>query len=110
CTSDQRTIDALGKVLFGRNAEAVGNDVHVGGRIAHFNAGNSFLRRMPVTHIIDLGESFSALVRPHAIKEGMARVFRPSIDGHRDAEFGADRSMILPRHNPGWMAATGTPC
>ena len=67
--TDQRTIDAFGKILFGRNAEAVGDDVDIGGRVAHLDAGDGLLGRLPVAGIIDLRKTFDALVRPHAIEK-----------------------------------------
>src|SRR6185295_2389269 len=65
--TDQRTIDAFNKVLFGRNAEAVGDDIDVGGRIAHLDTGEGLLGRLPVAKVVNLRKTFDALIAPHAI-------------------------------------------
>src|SRR5262245_31717195 len=103
CTTDKRAIDSLSKVLLGWDAIGVRNDINIGGSVAHLEASELFLGCMPVARIVKLGDSLDSLARPHAIEKIMTHAFRPGIDGHGGAEFGADRSMVLPRLGAGRM-------
>ena len=74
--ANQRAVDAFGEILLGRNAEAIGNHVDVGGRIAHFDAADRLLRRVPVADIIDLRQPGDAFVLPRAITKVVFRFSR----------------------------------
>ena len=50
---DQRSVDALGKILLGRNAEAIRNDVDVSRGVARLDPGHRLLGREPVADIVD---------------------------------------------------------
>ena len=93
------------KVLLRRNAEAVGNHIYVGGRVAHLDTGHRLLRRMPVANIVDLGKAFHAFVLPHAIEKIVPSFLGAIINGHCGGKVGTDRRVILPGCNPVWAAA-----
>src|SRR5262245_25679891 len=79
-TTDQRTIDTLSKILFWRNPEAVGNDIDVGGRIAHLDTTESLLGGLPVAEIVDLRKAFDALIASHAVKKVVSDRPRAAFD------------------------------
>src|SRR5215471_5822565 len=94
--TDQRTIDAFSKILFRRNTEAVGNDVDVGGRIAHLDSSESLLGGLPIAKVVDLRKTFDALIASHAVEKVVPDRSRATFDRHLRCKLGTDWRMLPP--------------
>ena len=82
--------------MLGRDAEAVGEDIDIGGRVARFHAVQGLVRCLPIAKIVDQGQGARPLAPSRTIEKIVTDLARATIDSHGAGVFGADRRMLYP--------------
>src|SRR5262245_52497957 len=93
-------MDAFGKILLGRNTQAVFYHIDIGDGDARLHAIHGLHGRVPIAEAVDGHQPGAAIAVMHPIAKVVAALARAFRDLHFRGEFRADRAVVAPGHAP----------